>query len=305
MGKVNNPHDQFFKTLLSDVDAARLFLRAFLPKEISLKLNLDSLRVTTQSFIKDDLSNHFADLIFECKLRTDQDIDIFISLLYEHKSNPYKYTLFQVGGYLSDAYNQQINDRIKPIRLVIPVIYYHGDQEWEPGSMVDHFSHLPENFKKFAPEFDYVFQNLSQFSDEEIKRLEHNLLVPGLLMQKYFKNMSVLHNFLKEIIMHLNLLEEGGNFKRSSYVYLFELFDYKTEEIMDIMDELSLLTKDRSKNYVLRLMDEGMEKGMEKGMEITIAVSKFLQKGKSVEYICDHLDISPELVERIRKELEH
>src|SRR5690606_3133831 len=149
MGEIHNPHDQFFKTMLSNSEAAKVYLRAFLPDHIQSQLNLETLIITSTSFLNSDLSNYFADLILECKLSKDLNQNILIALLYEHKSNPYKYTVFQSGGYIFDAYRQQIADKTNPLKLIIPVIYYHGVRNWNPGNIGDHFHHVPETFKKF------------------------------------------------------------------------------------------------------------------------------------------------------------
>src|SRR5690606_11302307 len=298
MGEIHNPHDQFFKTMLSNSEAAKVYLRAFLPDHIQSQLNLETLIITSTSFLNSDLSNYFADLILECKLSKDLNQNILIALLYEHKSNPYKYTVFQSGGYIFDAYRQQIADKTNPLKLIIPVIYYHGVRNWNPGNIGDHFHHVPETFKNFVPEYEYIFQNLSLLSDEEIRRLKHHLLVPGLLMQKYFKNLDMLQNLLEVIFTHLDFVEDSWNDKKSYFVYLFELFGHKKDVLMSAIDELALLTKDRTKNYILQLMEEGMEKGMEN------AIIKLLQTGVSADFICEKMEVSPELVERIMQKID-
>lgn len=85
MGKVHHPHDQFFKVIFSDINAARIFMNRFLPEKVVTHLDLSTLSITENTFLTDKLSSEFADLIFECALYSGTDQKIFISLLLEHK----------------------------------------------------------------------------------------------------------------------------------------------------------------------------------------------------------------------------
>lgn len=229
-------------------------------------------------------------------------VKIWISFLYEHKSFPEKYALVQVGEYLLRGYRKQIAEKIKPLRIIVPIIYYHGDEHWEPGKISDLFSDFPEELKVFIPFFEYLFQNITLLSDQEIQDLENNLLVPGLLIQKYFKNITKLLEFLEIIVYELSQMEDEGNYKRNYFVYLFDLFGKDKAKLMKRIEEMELPVKDKTKNYLLQMIEEGREEGRE---EIRVTgIRKLIRNGSSTELICDVMGVTQEYVDRIRASME-
>ena len=53
---------------------------------------------------------------------------------------------------------------------VIPIVLYHGKESWNPGNLSTQFKKLPDAAKPFIPDFEYVFIDLSSYSDEAIKQ---------------------------------------------------------------------------------------------------------------------------------------
>ena len=68
MADVVNPHDKFFKQLLTQPDAAETFLRTYLPPDVAAQLDLSALQLAKDSFVDASLQEHFSDLVFETQL---------------------------------------------------------------------------------------------------------------------------------------------------------------------------------------------------------------------------------------------
>ncbi|MBY5960077.1 Rpn family recombination-promoting nuclease/putative transposase [Membranicola marinus] len=311
MSHVHHPHDQFFKTIFSDINAARTFMQAFLPEKVVRHLDLTTLRITDNIFLTDELSSEFADLVFECALNTDLEQKIFISLLFEHKSTPERYALIQVGQYLLGGYRKQVAGKINPIRLIVPILYYHGTQDWNPGRIKDLFDNCPTDLEMFIPDFDYIFQNITLFSDEEIQDLQDHVLIPALLIQKYFKDIKKLVDLLDVIFYNLSLMEDEGNYKKSYFVYIYDLFEKDKNELMKKIEELEYPTRDKTKNYILQLEQQGIEKGIEQGIEqgiekgIEKSVIKLLKNGFEMKVICKVMEVTPEYVTKLQNSIEN
>jgi len=64
MAKIQNPHDKFFKSMLSVPGAAAAFMDYFLPYNISSMLDLETLQLVSAEFLDPKMSGLFADLIF-------------------------------------------------------------------------------------------------------------------------------------------------------------------------------------------------------------------------------------------------
>ena len=54
MAEIINPHDKFFKEMLAQPEAARIFLRDFLPPAVATQLDLSRLQLVKDSLISGD-----------------------------------------------------------------------------------------------------------------------------------------------------------------------------------------------------------------------------------------------------------
>jgi len=54
--KIVNPHDRFFKAVLSKEEHAREFLQLYLPRNISQLIDFDTLFVVKDTFIEKELT---------------------------------------------------------------------------------------------------------------------------------------------------------------------------------------------------------------------------------------------------------
>ncbi len=299
MSKIHNPHDIFTKIMLSDPDAARVFLRRFLPAELSDKLDFLTLKHVDQTFISEDMKESFADIVFECGLRSeDEKLRLYISILIEHKSNPEEFVVIQLGHYSMSGYKKQIANKTRPLRPIISFLYYHGDQEWTPKKLVDLFDLFPNQIKKYIPDFEFIYQDVTRMTDNEIRSLENNILIPGLLMQKYHKDLQHLLEIASDIFQYLNEMDGTGNLQTTYFVYLFDLFKDQKEKIMQKFEETIWPTEDRTKNYILQLMDKGKEE------EKYRTVKNMISEGLETPFICRIAEATPEYVENVRQDLE-
>jgi len=86
MPEISNPHDLFFKELLSRPEGQRDFVANYLPAAVVAQLDLSSLEPTKDSFVDPKLQAHYSDLVFRVRLRSGRPA--FLYLLFEHKSRP-------------------------------------------------------------------------------------------------------------------------------------------------------------------------------------------------------------------------
>ncbi len=294
MSDLHNPHDQFIKILLSDIDAARTFIQRFLPKDTSKLLDLSTLRLTDNSFITDEMSSLYADLVFECELKAHAGKKLLISILIEHKSTPYKFVSLQIGQYILHGYSRQLSDKKRPLQLIIPILYYHGEKKWVPKNLPELFTHYAEHLRVFVPDFQFIFQNITLLTDEEIYSLQNKLLIPGLLIQKYYKDKQALQAILNDIFYLLTLLEDSRNLKKNFFVYIFDLFGEDKTEFMKRMHNLDLPVSEKTKNFFYQLEQEGIDR----------TIKNLIKEGCTTDFICLVAEVSPEYVEKIRRSMD-
>jgi hypothetical protein len=81
--EIINPHDKFFKETFSIKKNVIDFLQGTFPPEILKKLDLSTLTQDNNSYIDEELKEHFSDIVYTCFCK---DKELRITLLFEHKS---------------------------------------------------------------------------------------------------------------------------------------------------------------------------------------------------------------------------
>ena len=128
MNEFNNPHDRFFKELLSERVNARDFFRYYLPPEIVAELDLRKIELVNDDFIDEELNEHLADLLYRVKLKHGDEAFVFV--LFEHKSAPEKFVAFQILRYIVRLWERLEEQGIKNLPPVYPIVFYHGRRPW-------------------------------------------------------------------------------------------------------------------------------------------------------------------------------
>ena len=180
MAEIINPHDKFLKEMLAQPEAARTFLRDFLPPAVAEQLELNRLHLVKDSFIDETLQEHFSDLVYEVALRNHGSA--FVCVLFEHKSYVDTLTPLQLLRYMVHGWDYALRQRNR-LWPVIPVVIYHGAAPWIVARNFQGLFDLPEALSVYMPEFEYVLTDLSAYSDEALKRTAE--LGVGLLLLKH------------------------------------------------------------------------------------------------------------------------
>jgi len=290
--KLSNPHDRFFTKVLSDIKQARDYLLAFLPDDICKAIDFDTLRREDKSFTDDLLKGSLADLVFSAETREGQTVNF--CFLFEHKSYLDKSAPFQILHYISSAMLQQSRNK-KAQRLIIPILVYHGQQEWSYQPIRNSFKELNEVFKQYLPDFEFLFHNFQSLPDEEIKRLENSLLATALLMLKHFYDTGYLEQ--NATFLLLGAVDEQGNFFKPGIVYFFSRFDYSKTKTEHIMNQLPEHLETEKKTLLDAIIEEGEEKKTRQ------ACSNMIKLNFEDEMICKIQEVTPQYVQELRHEL--
>lgn len=188
-----NLHDTFFKQYLGIPQAAAAFLHHHLPAAVLAQLDLSDLALEKDTFVDEQLRNHFSDLVY--RTQTVAETPIAIALLFEHKSYPDEWVNFQILRYQVNLWQQEYvriqaeyaaakadetdHSPQKPHTLtpILPLLVYHGQREWKLSlRFVHHLTGLEESDSPLAqalapyiPDFQPYFVNLIAMSDAEIQ----------------------------------------------------------------------------------------------------------------------------------------
>jgi len=299
-------HDLFFKKVFSIRENAVDFVRHTLPSAMREGIDYDSVTFEKDSHVDSELSEYFSDTVYSCRFH---DADIKIALLFEHKSTPEGDLPFQLHRYMANLWRNSALQK-KPRMPVIPIVVYHGKENWNPGLLSSRFRHLPESVKPFVPDFEYIFVNLASWSNEFIKEslfLSAPLKI-GMLIMKNIYDQDMLERHLSEFLEPGRLFfekHEGLSFLQAVITYLFKVTDIATDALVESISCVTAKGGELAMTTAEQLRQEGrMEGRMEGRVEGSYAVIRSLvhnakKQGFSDEDIAQLVNIDLDSVKKI------
>lgn len=242
-----------------------------------------------------------ADIVYGCQ-RAGGVGEVRISLLIEHKSYIDKYTPVQIGSYIFSGLLKQIADGEKP-SLIIPILLYHGKARWEYKTLASLFDELEPELSVFVPDYEYVFHNLEEISDEQIQALNNKFLAAALLAMKH----SVLKARLSELIPTILKLASGmdQNLQTSLIVYTFVNSELSEQQIIELITSLPTQIKENVMSTLDIFIEKGRKEGKIEGQQEKThnAVRNLIKQSLLTdEQIASAMDVSLNYIAAIRRE---
>jgi hypothetical protein len=212
---------------MSDPKTVKDFLRSFLPKSLSEKIDYESIKVIDTEKTDRKYRKFYLDLLVECRF-SEKESEIYI--VFEHKSYPDRLTLIQILNYCSVVWEGCIRNK-KPLIPIIPVVFYHGRKRFDlPTSFSDYFD-VDEVIRDYLVDFSIVLFDTNRHTDKDILRICGNLyLAASLLTMKHiFKDVKSLRPVFKRIMQ----LDRDHFLMVLQYVIMTK--DIKEKELEEIL----------------------------------------------------------------------
>lgn len=261
MTEITNPHDSYFKRILAQPNAAADFLAHYLPPEVVAQLDLRTPELMRDSFVDEELQQHFSDLLYRVNLKTGGTA--YVGILFEHKSAPDKMVSFQVLRYKMQIWEPMIRQKSQTLPPIFPVVVYHGRTRWRVARNFGALIASGGSMQKYTPEFEYHLVDLSALSDEEIKGAV--FLRVGLLLLKYIFTKR-LWSQLPLILGLLPVPEESAlEYFYTSMRYVAEVTGQVTAG--KFQEIVHAAFPARGENVMQMFDAEWIEKGMQKGLQ--------------------------------------
>ena len=293
--KIIQSHDRFFKNLFSGKNEIKEFVTKTFPTEITEKLQLETLELDQTEYVDSNLRTTYSDLVDNCKYENNTDIKI--SFLFEHKSSPEKFPHLQLLGYMLKIWETQIkqNQELTPI---IPIIFYHGKSKWINKPFEKYFNGLDDTLQRFIPKFDYQLIDTSEFTDNEIIKLFESLqLQIGILVMKNIFNEQKILQETDKIFANLNQLlqtEQGEQFFEAIVAYLLYATGIDAKKYAENMKTISQKAENKFVSTAMRLETRGIEKEKKR-----IAFS-MIKDNFSNKVIMKHTGLNEKQIEYLR-----
>ena len=192
MGLVHNPHDNFFKTSMSNKQVARNFFEEHLPADIKKQLDLDTLELQPGNFVDKALQQSESDMLFKVKFRDKCDW-AFVYILAEHQSSVDELMPFRLWQYIIAIWNEYLKkNKAGKLPLVIPLVFYNGQKRYDGPRDIRELIEAPSDLIEYFLFKPFHLIDTHDISDENLRHQHWS----GLM------EFAMKHAFAKEA-MHL------------------------------------------------------------------------------------------------------
>ena len=298
MDKLYKSHDGFFRKLMSERQTTQDYLTTFLPEELKAAIDFETLEQDTESYVDEQLKASMSDVVF--KADTKQGFGINFCFLFEHKSYIDDKAPFQILHYISSAMLKRAVNK-EPQRLIIPILFYHGQAPWDYESIADKFSALDEELKVYLPRFDYLFHNYQATPDKQIKQASNSKLTAALIAMKHFYEQGYLLKQMQFLLLHAT--DEHGNLYKPLLVYLFDKLPDQMDAIQKAVGDLPSPIKSEAMSILDACEARGKAEGYsEKTLQTCV---NMIQDGFDNATICRVLEVEEDYVDEVRERLKN
>ncbi|UCH95512.1 MAG: Rpn family recombination-promoting nuclease/putative transposase [Candidatus Aminicenantes bacterium] len=307
MIEINKIDDKFFKKIIESKKNTRDFLKKVLPKGIKKHLDFSRIHIDRTNYVSNEFKEGYADFTVKIKMKTKKGkknpVDIYF--IIEHKSKGEKELLLQILKYMYFVWEKDILNK-KPLRIIIPVVFYHGKGKWKvPEAFVDQFD-VDEEIKKHLLNYRYILFDTNKWdlADESNKELIENVHLfsaMALMKASFKKDLQIILDILK--LWH----EKGFTRERRNMLfflkYISQTQEIRFERLEKMLKESKINGGDIMQTLAQQLREEGIKIGEEKGKEEKAkeTAKKMLEKGFDLDTIVDVTGLHPSDIERLRE----
>ena len=270
------PHDAVFKKIMSYPEMARDFLDIHLPIALREICDLQTLKLESTSFIEQDLRAYYSDVVWSLKTREGQG---YIYCVIEHQSTAVPHMAFRLMRYATAAMQHHLDAGNKTLPLVIPMLFYHGQQSPYPWSLnwLDEFDN-PQLARQLYSEASPLV-DITVIPDDEIA--QHRGVALLELMQKHIRDRDLM-GLVDRLVSLLITSTANDSQLQTLFNYLIRYGDVsRVSEFIREVSERSPHNKEKLMTIAERLRQEGHQNGLQEGIQQ--GLEQGMQKGTQEE----------------------
>jgi len=311
MSKLDNIHDKFFKKTFSDIRNVKDFLYTALPAELQKHIDFDNLDIEPNSYIENNVKEYYSDVVIKSKIKKSC-IEADLYILFEHKSYHDKGIFIQLLHYMYLMWKKDFHNK-KPLRVIIPVVFYHGKKKWDiPLNFLIQFN-INEEIKKYLLDFSYILFDTKDWNFEKDSNtaLKNNVfLLTSLLLMK-----AAFNNDINEIKQIFDFWVQKGFINDIDSILFFFIYitatkDITQDKLEQLLEDSKFERSDIMPTLAQRWIEQGFEKGIEKGKlkgrlegekEKSIVIARnLLQKGFDKQFIIEVTGLNEQDIEKLK-----
>ena len=254
-------------------------------------------------------------MLFQTKINNQEG---YIYFLFEHKSYKDKFLALQVLSYMLEIWKEdklRVNNKLP---IILPIIIYHGESRWTNcNNLTELIESYPKDFSKFIPDYDFLFYDLTRFTDKEIQgiiELRVFLIIYRDIFIKdqkeFLETLSKAMALFKKLESQKKVTEYFETFMR----YIFDVNQLDNKDFKEVVKKISSKYPEGGKKIMTladQLREEGKREGKLEGkIEGKIEGKKeiilsLLESGMKEKDIAEKTGIDLERILKIEKEIKN
>ena len=201
--------------------------------------------------------------------------------------------------------------------IILPLVVYHDEGKWNIkktlGEMMPDYRDLPENIKRYIPNFEYLLFDLSEFDMEGTKLISETMIIIKALTRTRYASRSEAEAILIEALELIEKVKEKDQvtyYVAACIRYILSVrSDISEKEMKQIAEQISIEGGELVMSVAERLRQEGIEEGKEEGIEDGMfkkakkMAKKMIINGEPLEKIISYTELSIEEINEIREEM--
>ena len=264
-------HDGYFKHSVSIPEVANDFLSHYLPRDLRINTNLDSIKQQPTEFISKKLKKNICDVLFSANVNDETG---YFYILAEAQSSLNSWMSLRLLEYMvlicNNHRKKYPNDKQLP--FIYPIVFSNADDISEPRQLIDLFNNPVLAKRYLLGPYDYV--NFNNISDKSLK--EHSISGLFEMALKYKRKISFeeLANIVAAIINNLYNISNDESYEDhiDDYVVAFVRYSIGDNEEINIrrLGEIleSKLRDDKGEKLMQRIYQEPYEEGKFAGFDL-------------------------------------
>jgi predicted transposase/invertase (TIGR01784 family) len=294
MSEIDKIHDKLFKETFKKKENAETLMKKVLPEEIKKRLDFSDIEVGPTDYVSKKFKDFFSDIVIKTKIKSKKGkrIDTDVCLILEHKIEGRKTIFIQFLQYMVHEWQKDIDEK-KPLRIIIPLVFYHGEKDWKvPRAFVDQFE-VDDEVKAFLLNYRYILFDTKSwdFRNENNQELKNNIfLLTAMAMMKYF------HSDDTESILEIFKFWHEKGFTDDVenvvffLIYISDTRNISVDQLKKMLEESKIDGGEIMQTLGQRLRDEGKEKWIKEGKFET--AKRMLNDGLPIESIVKYTGLT-------------
>lgn len=270
-----SPHDKLFKEAFGDPFNAAAELRSVLPATILAQADLETLSPLPGSFVDEALSGFESDLLYSLRVAGS---DTLLYVLFEHKSQPDRWSGFQLLRYIVRIYERCLAATPAPehLPLVIPVLVHHSNGEFrystDFATLLDPALDRLPDLAAYVPRFRFFLDDISGATDAELRQRAFNSF--GSLAVLFLRDARSPERFLARLPAWADLLHrlfcapDGRRALTLLFHYIYSASQLDRDSLRSAVRRAIPPAEELIMTLAEQLQQEGFQQGLQQGREL-------------------------------------